>query len=87
MALELEVIKTESFKSTLINFLNVFELGDNLRYPTVSFFEAITKTLLPLSAAKDFSNPYDWIGNIHCLVNGILIFLLVIGLRNKFKIK
>lgn len=87
LALELDVIKTESLKSTLINFLNVFKWGDKLSYPTVSFFEALTKTLLPLSTAKDFLDPYDWSGNIHCLINGILIFLLIIGLRNKFKIK
>ncbi len=87
IALRLDKIGPDSWVPSVIEFFNIFGKSDWLESSTVGFFEAFTKTLTPLSTAKDFADPYDWVVNIHCLINGALIFLLIIGLRNKFKIK
>lgn len=75
-----------------INLIGKFgEFFGFVENSTVGFPEALTRTLSPLSTAKIFETTIDWAGNLAgnllCLANAILIFLLLLGIRNKFKIK
>ncbi len=63
-------------------FFNEFSV---FRFESISFKDAILKTALPLSTAREFKN--SLLVNLHCLINLSLIFLLGLALRNKFKIK
>lgn len=63
-------------------FLNEFFV---FRLEDISFKDAVIKTISPLSTAEEFKG--NLIVKIHCLLNASLIFLLGLGLRNKFKIK
>lgn len=63
-------------------FLNEFFI---FKIDNLSFKEALIKTISPLSTAEEFKD--SLCVKIHCLINASLIFLFVLGIRNKFKIK
>jgi hypothetical protein len=67
------------------NYFSFFNEFFVFRTEGISFAEAILKTISPLSTAEEFKHSLTV--KIHCLANATLIFLLILGLRNKFKIK
>lgn len=77
MCLYLEVPAENYF-----SFFNEFFIFKN---DNISFKEAVLKTISPLSVAQEFKHSLSI--KFHCLINATLIFLFVLGLRNKFKIK
>lgn len=69
----------------ITNYFGFFNEFLVFRTEGLSLKEAILKTISPLSTAEEFKHSLPV--KIHCFINTILIFLIGLGIRNKFKIK
>ncbi len=67
------------------NYFSFFNEFFVLRIEGISFWEALLKTISPLSTVEEFKDSLPV--KVHSSFNVLLIFLLGLGLRNKFKVK
>ena len=72
-------------EDTTQHYFSFFKEFIVFRVENISYKEALLKTALPISTAREYKE--SLIVNLHCLVNVLFIFLLFLSLRNKFKTK
>ena len=78
-------VMQQYIKEPVQNYFGFWNEFFVFRIEGISFWEALLKTISPLSTVEEFKDSLPV--KVHSSFNVLLIFLLGLGLRNKFKVK